>query len=101
MKVLETILSFFTVLARIIFPRKPKPAAQPAPCPCPAPLPAPAQPALAPDAGDGSDDDLYRSDPLALHPSRPGKTVLQPADIAGCLLMIAGSAGCLYKWFVL
>ena len=50
MNVLETILNFLTSLARIIFPRKRKPAA--GDCPCPHPLPAPAEPPLPPDAGD-------------------------------------------------
>ncbi|MDZ3929489.1 hypothetical protein UZS95_24285 [Parabacteroides goldsteinii] len=64
MNVLETILNFLTSLARIIFPRKRKPAA--GDCPCPHPLPAPTEPPLPPDAGDGSNPDLYRSDTLAL-----------------------------------
>ena len=64
MKYLETILAFLTQLARIIFPRKQKPAA--GDCPCPDPMPAPPEPSLPSDAGDGSDPDLYRSDTLAL-----------------------------------
>ena len=70
MKYLETILAFLTQLARIIFPRKQKPAA--GDCPCPDPMPAPPEPSLPSDAGDRSDPDLYRGDTLALvHPS-PG-----------------------------
>ena len=64
MNVLETILNFLTGLARIIFPRKRKPAA--GDCPCTHPLPAPPEPPLPPDEGDGSDPDLYRGDTLAL-----------------------------------
>lgn len=109
MKVLETILSFLTLLARIIFPRKEKPAANATPCPCPNPLPAPAVPPLSPDAGDGGDDDLHRSDTLPLHQGSWGRTSLQgspggmsaqPLNLAGCCLMLTGAAGCVYKWFV-
>ena len=64
MNVLETILNFLTRLARIIFPRKQRPAA--GDCPCPHPLPAPAEPPLPPDEGNGSDPDLHRGDTLAL-----------------------------------
>ena len=41
MKYLETILAFLTQLARIIFPRKQKPAAGDCPCPDPYPRPLP------------------------------------------------------------
>ena len=78
MNVLETILNFLTSLARIILPRKRKPAT--GDCPCPHPLPAPAEPPLPPDAGDGSDPDLYRSDTLALEQGtwEPGKKASLP-----------------------
>ena len=105
MNVLETILNFLTSLARIIFPRKRKPAA--GDCPCPHPLPAPTEPPLPPDAGDGSNPDLYRSDTLALgqgglgNPAR--KTSLPEPDwlgMSGYSLMLMGGVGCLYKWFI-
>ena len=98
MNVLETILNFLTSLARIIFPRKRKPAA--GDCPCPHPLPAPAEPPLPPDAGDGSDPDLHRSDTLALNQGDWGtKQRVEPIDIAGYSLMAAGLIGGLYKLF--
>ena len=98
MNVLETILNFLTSLARIIFPRKRKPAA--GDCPCPHPLPAPAEPPLPPDAGDGSNPDLYRSDTLALNQGDRGtKQRVEPIDIAGYSLMAAGLIGGLYKLF--
>ena len=98
MKYLETILAFLTQLARIIFPRKQKPAA--GDCPCPHPLPAPAEPPLPPDAGDGSNPDLYRSDTLALNQGDWGtKQRVEPIDIAGYSLMAAGLIGGLYKLF--
>ena len=98
MNVLETILNFLTSLARIIFPRKRKPAA--GDCPCPHPLPAPAEPPLPPDAGDGSNPDLYRSDTLALNQGDWGtKQRVEPIDIAGYSLMAAGLIGGLYKLF--
>ena len=98
MKYLETILAFLTQLARIIFPRKQKPAA--GDCPCPDPMPAPPEPALPSDAGDGSDPDLHRSDTLALHQSDWGtKQRVEPIDIAGYSLMAAGLIGGLYKLF--
>ena len=98
MNVLETILNFLTSLARIILPRKRKPAT--GDCPCPHPLPAPAEPPLPPDAGDGSDPDLYRSDTLALHQGDWGtKQHVEPIDIAGYSLMAGGLIGGLYKLF--
>ena len=100
MKYLETILSFLTSLARIIFPRKQRPAA--GDCPCPHPLPAPAEPPLTPDAGDGSDPDLHRSDTLALAQGDWGSKP-SGADwlgMSGYGLMLMGGAGCLYKWFI-
>ena len=39
MNVLETILSFLTTLARIIFPRRKRPVAGDDLCPCPLPEP--------------------------------------------------------------
>lgn len=107
MNVLETILHFLTTLARIIFPRKQRPAV--GNCPCPHPLPAPAEPPLPPHEGDGSDPDLHRSDSLALAQgdrsnSRDVKNPLPPgADwlgMSGYSLMLMGGAGCLYKWFI-
>ena len=100
MNVLETILHFITQLARIIFPRKRKPAA--GDCPCPHPLPAPVELPLAPDAGDGSGPDLHRSDTLAL--VRPLPSDKHPeADwlgISGYCLMVAGGAGYLLKYLL-
>ena len=107
MNVLETILNFLTDLARIIFPRKRKPAA--GDCACPLPLPAPPEPPLPPYEGDGSDPDLHRGDSLALTQGdwgsrRDGKNNLPPgADwlgMSGYSLMLMGGVGCLYKWFI-
>ncbi len=70
MNVLETILNFLTSLARIIFPRKRKPAA--GDCPCPHPLPAPTEPPLPPDAGDGSNSLSDRGT------GEPGKKASRP-----------------------
>ena len=100
MNVLETILNFLTSLARIIFPRKRKPAA--GDCPCPHPLPAPTEPPLPPDAGDGSDPDLYRGDTLALAQGDWGSkpTPTNWPGISGYSLMLIGSAACVYKWFL-
>lgn len=86
MKVLETVLHFLTVLARIIFPRKQKKAADS--CPCPDPFPAPSPP-LSPDAGNGSHPGLHRRDTVALNNN---------INATGCLLMLTGAAGCLLKW---
>ena len=98
MNVLETILSFLTQLARIIFPRKQKPAT--GDCPCPHPLPTPPEPPIPPDEGDGSDPDLHRSDTLALRQGDWGtKHRVEPIDLAGYCLMAAGGIGCLYKLF--
>lgn len=101
MNVLETILNFLTQLARIIFPRKRKPAA--GDCPCPHPLPAPPEPPLPPDEGNGSDPDLYRGDTLALAQGDWGSHKNQEADwlgMSGYSLMLMGGVGCLYKWFI-
>ena len=90
MKYLETILAFLTQLARIIFPRKQKPAA--GDCPCPDPMPAPPEPSLPSDAGDRSDPDLYRGDTLALvHPS-PG-----PLNLLGWGLILSAALSSLGK----
>lgn len=101
MNVLETILNFLTQLARIIFPRKRKPAAND--CPCPHPLPAPPEPPLPPDAGNRSDPDLYRGDTLALAQGDWGSRKNREADwlgMSGYSLMLMGGVGCLYKWFI-
>ena len=97
MDVLETILNFLTRLARIIFPRKQRPAV--GDCPCPHPLPAP-------DEGNGSDPDLHRGDTLALAQGDWGnrqKALPSGADwlgMSGYSLMLMGGVGCLYKWFI-
>ena len=96
MNVLETILNFLTNLARIIFPRKRKPAA--GDCPCPDPFPAPVEPPLPSDAGDASDPDSDRGDTLALRQGDWGK--LEPIDIVAYSLMAGGLIGSIYKWFV-
>lgn len=102
MNVLETILSFLTSLARIIFPRKRKPAAGDCPCPHPYPRPLPDgdHPTVSPDAANGSDLDCDRSDTLAFRQGDWGtRSNIQPIDIAGYCLMAAGGIGCLYKLF--
>lgn len=135
MNYLETILNFLTRLARIIFPRKQKPAVGECDCPCdcpcphpfpdaghgpapnagnspvpntahspvPNPLPAPLDPPLPPDAGNGSNPDLHRSDPLALtqgNRSTPQRPEADWLGMSGYYLMVIGGAGCLYKWVV-
>lgn len=117
MNYLETILNFLTRLARIIFPRKQKPSAGDCPCPSPFPSsspdsahspgtdpqPAPIEPPLPPDARNGSNPNLHRSDPLALTQSDWGTSKNREADwlgLSGYSLMIIGGAGCLYKWVV-
>ena len=102
MNVLETILSFLTSLARIIFPRKRKPATGDCPCPDPYPRPFPDgdHPAVSPDAANGSDPDSDRSDTLALRQGDWGtKQQVEPIDLAGYSLMAAGLIGGLYKLF--
>ena len=104
MKYLETILAFLTSLARIIFPRKQKPAAGDCPCPHPYPRPVPDgdHPAVSPDGTNGSDPDSDRSDTLALRQGDWGlRSDIQPIDIAGYCLMAAGGIGCLYKLFII
>ena len=71
MNVLETILSFLTTLARIIFPRRKRPVAGDDLCPCP--LPEPPIPPLSPPS---------EADWLGL---------------SGYTLMLAGGIGSLYK----
>ena len=98
MKYLETILAFLTQLARIIFPRKQKPAAGDCPCPYPRPLPYGDHPPVSPNETDGSDADSNRSDTLTLVQGDWGKYV-EPIDIAGYCLMAGGLIGGLYKVF--
>lgn len=62
MNVLETILSFLTTLARIIFPRRKRPVAGDDLCPCP--LPEPPIPPLPVERGNGSNPRRSRSDSL-------------------------------------
>lgn len=96
MKYLETIFRFLTSLARIIFTRKQKPAD--GDCPCPDPFHALTSPSLTPDAGDGSDIDLYRSDSLALtQRDWERKQRIEPVEVAGLCLMTFGVMGSLYK----
>ena len=103
MNVLEAILSILTSLARIIFPRKQKPAAGDCPCPQPYPRPLPDgdHPIISPDGADGSDADSYRSDTLALRQGGWGTVQqhVEPINIAGFSLMAAGLIGGLYKLF--
>lgn len=100
MNVLESILNFLTTLARIIFPRRKRPAAGDCPCPNPLPVPDGHRPPLPPDEGDGSDADSHRSDTLALHQGDwGGQPGVEPIDIAGYCLMAAGGIGCLCKLF--
>ena len=102
MNVLETILTFLTSLARIIFPRKQKPTAGDCPCPHPYPRPLPDgdHPSVSSDGTDRSDADSDRSDTLALNQGDWGtKQHVEPIDIAGYSLMAAGLIGGLYKLF--
>ncbi|WP_459186827.1 hypothetical protein ACGE0T_11745 [Parabacteroides sp. APC149_11_2_Y6] len=119
MKVLETILHLLTVLARVIFPRKPGTATDGCPCPSPYPTtpspspdlqPAPACPSLYPDTGDGSSGKLHRRDTVfgisqeqASTPHNNGHNNHLQADwlgISGYSLMLLGGMGCVYKWFI-
>lgn len=106
MKYLEIILNFLTGLARIIFPRKRKPAAGncPSPHPFPRPLPDGDHPDLAPDETNGGDADSHRSDTLALYQGHWGTNQkvnqkVEPVDIAAYCLMAGGLGGSLYKLF--
>lgn len=115
MKVLETILHLLTVLARVIFPRKPKAASGNCPCPSPYPTtpspspdlqPAPACPSLPADAGDGSSGKLHRRDTVfgisqAPNPHNTDHSNRPQADwlgISGYSLMLLGGMGCVLKW---
>ena len=103
MNVLETILTFLTSLARIIFPRKQKSTAGDCPCPHPYPRPLPDgdHPAVSPDGANGSDADSYRSDTLALNQGDLGtKQHVEPIEIAGLCLMAFGMIGSLYKLLI-
>lgn len=104
MNYLETILHFLTTLARIIFPRKRKPAAGDCPCPnpYPGPLPNGDHSAIPSPEADGSDAGSNRSDTLALDQGDRGasKQHVEPIDIAGYSLMTVGCIGCLYKLFI-
>ena len=84
MNVLETILSFLTTLARIIFPRRKRPVAGDDLCPYP--LPEPPIPPLPVERGNGSNPRRSRSDSLPPLSPPPGYT-----------LMLAGGIGSLYK----
>lgn len=124
MKYLDVILRFLVSLARIIFPGKKSPTGEPAsptgesassaatPVPPTAPFPVPDgdHPSLPADAGDPGNIDSNRSAPLpdlqdlsgkiAAHSTGKRPIPIHPTDIAGCCLMISGSLGCLYKWFL-
>ena len=110
MKVLETILHLLTVLARVIFPRKPETATDNCPSPYPSPdlQPAPARPSLYPDTGNRGSDKLHRSDTITgisqEQPPNPHNT--DPSNrpqadwlgISGYSLMLLGGMGCVLKW---
>ena len=110
MNVLETILSFLTTLARIIFPRRKRPVAGDDLCPCP--LPEPPIPPLPVERGNGSNPRRSRSDslpPLSPPPEAPPPEAPHPeaphpeADwlgLSGYTLMLAGGIGSLYKVLV-
>ena len=115
MKVLETILHLLTVLARVIFPRKPETATDNSPSPYPTTpspspdlQPAPTRPSLPTDAGDGSSGKLHRRDTVfgisqeqppnshnTDHSNRPQADWL---GISGYSLMLLGGMGCVLKW---
>lgn len=117
MKVLETILHLLTVLARVIFPRKPETATDNCPSPYPTTpspspdlQPAPARPSLYPDTGNRGSDKLHRSDTITgisqEQPPNPHNT--DPSNrpqadwlgISGYSLMLLGGMGYFYKWFI-
>ena len=87
MNVLETILSFLTTLARIIFPRRKRPVAGDDLCPCP--LPEPPIPPLPVERGNGSN-------PLSPPPEAPHPEA-DWLGLSGYTLMLAGGIGSLYK----
>ena len=92
MNVLETILSFLTTLARIIFPRRKRPVAGDDLCPCP--LPEPPIPPLPVERGNGSNPRRSRSDSLPPLSPTPEADWL---SISGYTMMLAGGIGSLYK----
>lgn len=92
MNVLETILSFLTTLARIIFPRRKRPVAGDDLCPCP--LPEPPIPPLPVERGNRSNPRRSRSDSLPPLSPPPEADWL---GLSGYTLMLAGGIGSLYK----
>ena len=84
MNVLETILSFLTTLARIIFPRRKRPVVGDDLCPCPLPV----------ERGNGSNPRRSRSDSLPPLSPPPEADWL---GLSGYTLMLAGGIGSLYK----
>ena len=84
MNVLETILSFLTTLARIIFPRRKRPVAGDDLCPYPLPV----------ERGNGSNPRRSRSDSLPPLSPPPEADWL---GLSGYTLMLAGGIGSLYK----
>ena len=92
MNVLETILSFLTTLARIIFPRRKRPVAGDDLCPCP--LPEPPIPPLPVERGNGSNPRRSRSDSLPPLSPPPEADWL---GLSGYTLILAGGSGSLYK----
>lgn len=98
MNILETILTFLTGLARIIFPRKEH--ARPEVYPRPHPLPEPPLPSVPLEGGDGSDPDSPRGDTLALQAGDWGRNKPLSADwlgMSGYTLMLAGGVGVILK----
>ena len=88
MNVLETILSFLTTLARIIFPRRKRPVAGDDLCPCP--LPEPPIPPLPVERGNGSNPRRSRSDSLPPLSPPPEADWL---GLSGYTLMLAEGSG--------
>lgn len=106
MKILETILTFLTGIARIIFPRrkhaKPKVCPSPTPevCPRPCPLPEPPLPSVPMEGRDGSDPDSPGGDTLALQAGDWGTNRRLSGDwlgMSGYTLMLAGGVGFILK----
>lgn len=106
MKILETILTFLTGLARIIFPRRKH--ARPEVCPCPQPqvyprphpLPEPPLPSVPLEGRDGSDPDSPGGDTLALQAGDWGRNKPLSADwlgMSGYTLMLAGGVWVILK----
>ena len=94
MNVLETILSFLTTLARIIFPRRKRPVAGDDLCPCP--LPEPPIPPLPVERGNGSNPRRSRSDSLPPLSPPPEADWL---GLSGYTLMLAGGIGSLIRYW--